>query len=880
MKWALGVLVGVCIVVWCNSPVVAAQEENQWMSGVKVSSRVQSSVYYDTSSTCGGQLGKIAVANEPSVQLACIYGEADTFRMARYVNNRGDSLLVASYPTDAMFYVVRGVCSGVIGCVYSQYSDTLLFRAQVGAVRYELRAHASISKKLSKRFDPSVMNSYYSLDGYEAEAFNGGVGGSLPVGRMGVSTDGRWVALEYINRGAARIDMRTGDVRRVVPFSSADSSSGYYEFAISLDGKTMAYTSEKSGLMIVGIDDTCGDRVTVTGGSSFPEYVRACSAVYPDMPSMIAQYYSSNFAFFTGGDRLSLVVQTRVGTLGIQLTPMSTRVQDQSVDYVALGDSFTSGEGEVSDSFYLEHTNNGVHLCHVSARSYPYLLTGVGEALNSACSGAVMKDIVGSTDYKGQNGRIAGMPNVQRESFKADAVHHDRQGIVPQVEYLKKYAPTLASVSIGGNDAGFMDKLRGCIGPGTCEWALPGAARRAVAREIDALYDKYLSLFSSLQQASPGTVIKTVSYPQIINSEEAASCGGVIGTLLSYEERLFMSQSIARVNSVMQRASQDSGIDHISVEDAYKESVLCGNSHEQPAMNGLRLGGEVSPISGLPAIKIIGAESFHPTPYGHSLVAQSIDMTVGSQGQVGSANGSTAGAGYWSEAGDGAVEADFRYYLLTSDVAQHTYDEPVYREVVQEFVFAPHAAVEARYLGSTELIEATTSDDGTIELVLPRPVFSEAGVATLLISGVSAGGENITAYRTIAAGTTGIASIENPAQEDVPAGDESSGEVSSERPHNDRTIARQDSYGIDEALNSTFALSDAMVRIGAVSTEPAESTIESVLGYVSKPDENGDRKGRGHRGVSAGLVATGVIGASVCIGAVGMLLYRRLKYKK
>src|SRR6185437_3010028 len=63
-------------------------------------------------------------------------------------------------------------------------------------------------------------------------------------------------------------------------------------------------------------------------------------------------------------------------------------------DYIGLGDSYTSGEGAFD---YLEGTDTADDMCHLSARSYPLLLThdlfSAAGGHSVACSGAVISDV-------------------------------------------------------------------------------------------------------------------------------------------------------------------------------------------------------------------------------------------------------------------------------------------------------------------------------------------------------------------------------------------------------------------------------------------------------------------------------------------------------
>lgn len=120
---------------------------------------------------------------------------------------------------------------------------------------------------------------------------------------------------------------------------------------------------------------------------------------------------------------------------GSSLTLSLLPIDDGRLDYLALGDSFSSGEGDLGidkltkKNYYRMHTDDDGHSvvdgyrvklrpaekCHISTRSYPYkLATGMelgahwngdgGDWGSVACSGALMSDIDGSAsdEYAGQ----------------------------------------------------------------------------------------------------------------------------------------------------------------------------------------------------------------------------------------------------------------------------------------------------------------------------------------------------------------------------------------------------------------------------------------------------------------------------------------------
>src|SRR5690606_36155952 len=102
--------------------------------------------------------------------------------------------------------------------------------------------------------------------------------------------------------------------------------------------------------------------------------------------------------------------------------------------YVALGDSFQSGEGAYA---YEPGTDQDGNYCHRSYNAYPHLIQQSGDVTLTldfrACSGAVIDDL-----------------------------SRANQGEAPQVGALGDDV-RLVTVGIGGNDAGFANTVQNCV---------------------------------------------------------------------------------------------------------------------------------------------------------------------------------------------------------------------------------------------------------------------------------------------------------------------------------------------------------------------------------------------------------------------------------
>ena len=730
MKWIPAMLVGVIItVIGVYSGEVHASSSPAWEGGPY---NLQSMREVSRSSLaglpCGGEEVFITVANYLHPQEACLYGAEGGVRVARFFNNQGTAITVISFPSESRFYEIRGLCDGVNACLYSQASDKMYVVRYLSFYSKDLLLYRNFTKLLERKFDPSVMVYYYNFTGGFGEYAVSQDDTAAQIGNLAVSKNGKWVAVEYANRGVLRINSLTDEARRVHPLNSRDKR---YELAITNDGISITMTGWTPGVFIISVDTFCGDRLVQGSTPSYEPHVQRCKTTAASIPGVDTTATMGRPSFISSS-LLYYRVEQRGGYYGVTVTPLT--VQSGGYNYIALGDSFTSGEGELNDTFYASGTNTEENRCHVSKRSYPYLLPIVASypdrPLNIACSGAVIRDIVGDDKYRGQQGG-----NSDYTSAKDHALTEGVPGIAPQLEFIQRYRPEKITLSAGGNDTGFMVKLKGCIGPGVCEWAKEGAVRGAVAKEIDQMYDRYREVVREIQRLSDGAELVLVGYPRVISPERSASCDVFLGSLLSYEERRFMDESIKRLNKVMRTAAESMNVPYASVEDAYGDEGLCYRTNS-PAMNGLRLGGDIAPIGGLPTLKMFGSESFHPTARGHQLVAQAISRS-GVHARFGGVDSSDS---YW-----GSVdETTPRYAAL--ELAGEIVTSKRLVATVHGAGFPSGSSVSVWLQDTDEKKTVEVFEDGAIKLDLAMPEYEGSGHKVVYISGRTMTGEEVIGY--------------------------------------------------------------------------------------------------------------------------------------
>jgi hypothetical protein len=446
-----------------------------------------------------------------------------------------------------------------------------------------------------------------------------------------ISANGRWVVAELYDQGTVTLDLDTLTARQI-------TTDGYLygrgmdpteELAVSNDGKSVAVTGQNAGLHVFDVTSECGqqlvgDLTRLSTTMNCPSTDLGVGITFPNFAS------AHRPRFYGDGHQLELIVKSWVaGTQRVTFVTHGTPIAHQ-LKILSLGDSFTSGEGETDDSYYEPGTNQGFDKCHVSTRAYPgSIARGMGvndaDAKNLACSGAKIGDIIGPGDeYEGQAGRLGAaslsLSALQILAMKEQAVDNFQPGRALQSNFIERYTPEILTIGVGGNDAGLMGKLRTCAMPDTCEWA-EGAGLKETAGEIRRLYDTLGSFFSTIADQVEFSRVFIVGYPDII--EPDGRCDSATAFLMDHSERVFIQNSMHYLNQVIHSAADKAGFAYVDVEHSFDGTNLC-SSTSPTSMNSVRIGDDIAVIDALPMLKIIGAETFHPTPYGHTLIANTI----------------------------------------------------------------------------------------------------------------------------------------------------------------------------------------------------------------------------------------------------------------
>ena len=428
------------------------------------------------------------------------------------------------------------------------------------------------------------------------------------------------------------------------------------------------------------------------------------------------------------------------------------------LDYLALGDSYSSGEGDTEKNnatgqkYYRQLTDvnedkkQGIpgEKCHISTRSYPYKLaqymelkqTGTKQWDTVACGGATIYDLNGSNSggYDGQNDRLRDYAD--KNTLQKMALNEMIPGRVKQIEFVKKYQPKVITLTAGGTDVDFGGKIRSCVDPrerwDTCDWAKKDMD--TLGSQIKGQFDRLVELYKELKAASPGAKIYAIGYPQFITDSEPAACGLNAGAI-DLDERRMIVRATQYMNEVIEAAARKAGVKYVDISQALNGGKMC--EKYQIYMTGIVGFGE--------------QESYHPNKFGHTMIFVEIAKQLNHE--------SLLTYSKYPSAGDESVNAPSSIYfdkgapssVNTTMLANSKPSKGSKQKVAlakNSLQPGSSARVEIRSK-PVDLGSYTVLNDGSMKETITIPDNIPAGYHTLFIYGKSASSEDIKITQTL-----------------------------------------------------------------------------------------------------------------------------------
>ncbi len=758
------------LLVW---PVIAtAEDSTKTWSWSTIKPTVFNSSPIDSvsgSDTCATSYQSKDIAGEIGVRQTCMTtGENVNFGM--YFTGHGYQPTI-SFAYDTKMYKVFGApCEQSLTCRYLPGSDTLVTSQHVvnNYVR-SLVVYKNFTKRLTRTLNRLLPIIEYSFDSSNPDyIFKGPSGYAWPVGGFGGSDDGKWLAVEFRQRGIGLLNVETLEMKRISTqaFSYGTGYDPASEIAVSNGGRHVAIMGSNVGLTVYDINSGCGDVAVDENMGGVKPIQYPCKVASIDTEGFIHRFWGGSHPRFNDdGSELRFYAISYLRELR-EVTLRTDGYINQRVDYLAMGDSFSSGEGETDDKYYINGTNDRYEKCHTSTRSYPYLIAkalGIETQYvkSVACSGAVTGDIVGDDKlYQGQNKRLAdkdfNLSGAQITTNKSAAKELFIPGRVHQNSFVNIYQPKVITVGIGGNDAGFMEKLKTCLGTDTCAWAGTAIGREKSALEVKALFGTLVNTYTEIHNASPNSKIYAIGYPKIIDPD--GKCDLLHGKLLDTAEKEFMDKAIVYINRVVAAAAQKAGIKYIDIENSFDNQALCGTTHPI-VMNGIRIGDDFSVSANTDWFKVIGQESFHPRPTGHTKTTERIlkavpnilNYTYCTEGIVVCPSNTVAPtpSSYWLVDGQTHDYASqhIAYFTKDQDGATNQRQKTI---SMASFSFVPNSVIKTEIQSQPVALGDFVADSiGGIKFNVELPKDLEEGFHTLHLYGTSYSGEPIDLYEVI-----------------------------------------------------------------------------------------------------------------------------------
>ena len=356
-------------------------------------------------------------------------------------------------------------------------------------------------------------------------------------------------------------------------------------------------------------------------GTTYDGATPLLSAATPITPGPHSIYFS----IFDQGDHvydsavmLDNLRLSRVNNVATDCKPGATPVPPAAQNFVALGDSYSSGEGNPP---FIQGTDAAGDYCHRSTKAYPELL---GAALGvtpkfHACSGAVTQNITTQTQYSGEQ-----QPQIDQSGVDSSA--------------------SLVTLTVGGNNASFSDVLRSCIeqklradaenaivGP-VGSWLGLGSdpscadSKSFVSSEnnkIDAVESKAAAAYTAIKsKTGTSTSVIAADYPHIFSSTAKEQSCIQLSPYLTKADQNYFNNGTDHLDSVLQTAAAAAGVNFVDVRGRFAGHGICGSSGSY--LNALSIasgngGGCTFSFRGsckIPGAPVVG--SFHPNASGHA----------------------------------------------------------------------------------------------------------------------------------------------------------------------------------------------------------------------------------------------------------------------
>jgi lysophospholipase L1-like esterase len=220
-----------------------------------------------------------------------------------------------------------------------------------------------------------------------------------------------------------------------------------------------------------------------------------------------------------------------------------------AVNYVALGDSYSSGVGAGS---YTSSSGS----CDRSTNAYSQLWANANAPasyVSAACSGATTSSVISS-----------------------------------QLSALSS-STTLVSITVGGNDIGFSSVMETCVLEG---WDCVSAVDTAESEAENQLPGELNSVLADIKADAPNARVVVLDYPELYDLSKSSSCVG-----LSTSNRTALNQGAQILDSEIQAAAGRYGDVFANVQGQFAGHEICDSSSWLHSVNVLDISESYHPTA-------------------------------------------------------------------------------------------------------------------------------------------------------------------------------------------------------------------------------------------------------------------------------------------
>jgi hypothetical protein len=282
-----------------------------------------------------------------------------------------------------------------------------------------------------------------------------------------------------------------------------------------------------------------------------------------------------------------------LGALSAAAAPaVPSRAQPTPFSYVALGDSFSAGEGVVP---FLQSGST----CHRSSRAYSTWVQPPGYAKplyaiasGSAAPGAGGTNLYGSRENVRSGGGATWASWACSGATTANVLPRSLGGAPQgtaartQIDSATLAGANLVTLTIGGNDAGYVDVLVSC-GLGNCNTP---AFERSRAAIIDRMKPRLEKVYRAIAAKAPNARIVVLGYPQPFPAAKARQACSALGPFQGEQDML--RRLGVRLNGTIRSAVADvarSGVkvEYVPMAGRFEGHEVCGSKGAW--INGIRM---------------------------------------------------------------------------------------------------------------------------------------------------------------------------------------------------------------------------------------------------------------------------------------------------